>query len=593
MLPKLSPDGSKLCALTRFDDRHYALTLINLVTKQVQPVIKADALTTLNYWWKSDWLLVAVLEGDGGRRIYQTVDLKNGKVFGLEDLETYARFQFVSDLPDDPEQMLFRATNVGGPEILKVNLRTGHATNVEAVPAYVENWCINRSGEALGGYGYDPMKERWFIIWRPAMGAKWQHLDAPPKKVPDVLPFTVGPDQHKLIALDFSHNPTGSISYFDPTSGKTEQMFAPAEMEPTRFLTRGDAPQIVAAEFESDRSTLRFFDPELEKIDQWIEAAMPGTLRAFQSFSHDQSKALIYAETDRNAGVYCLADLATKKVAVLRSSMSGLNPSAMANSRHFNFSTSDHLKISGRITLPPGVERPPLVLLTGSTLTGPRSSLGFDCEAQFFAGRGYACARIDHRGTAGFGRSFAEAGDFQVTTGIVRDLSEGTEWLARQGWIDGKRVAVLGEHWGGLIAFQLAAKPGFARALVNIETPMNTENWYVNTFMTSLLDPEQFIESKGGIKVLYDYKKAVDPIAVVEKLQAPSFHYYSKFENGENVEIRAAEAHKLEAALKKHGTPFEISYADPVSRKTSVQTTDWRQTASCYEAIATFLAKNL
>ncbi|OYV00899.1 MAG: hypothetical protein CFE26_23470, partial [Verrucomicrobiales bacterium VVV1] len=99
-LPKLSPDGTKLCALTRFDDRHYALTLIGLTSKQTTTIIKAPELTVLNYWWKSDDLLLAMIEGEGGRRLFQTVDLKNGQLRALDSFEVYGRIEFVSDLPD-------------------------------------------------------------------------------------------------------------------------------------------------------------------------------------------------------------------------------------------------------------------------------------------------------------------------------------------------------------------------------------------------------------------------------------------------------------------------------------------------------------
>lgn len=592
-LPSLSPDGSKLCALTRFDDRHYALTLISLTSKQVTTLIKADELTVVSYWWKSDDLLLAMIEGEGGRRLFQTVDLKSGKLRALDSLEVYWGIEFVSDLPDDPEQMLFRLATGSALEVKKINLRTGRETAVESAPANITEWCINRTGDALAGYGFDPDKERWFIIWRTSVGAKWQRRESPYRQPLMIVPIAVAPDQQRIIAIDYTHSPTGSVGYLDPATGGTQELFAPAEIEPSRHLTWGDHRQVVAVAYDGSKSTVRYFDPEVGRAHEWLEAALPGTRRTTVSVSRDQSKALIYAETDRTAGMYCLADFNTKKVAVLRSSMSGLNPASLAPSRFFRFSSSDDLPITGRITLPAGVAQPPLVLFIGPALQGPRSEAAFNPVAQFLASRGYATARIDHRGTQGFSRTFSAAGDLQSGTGTVRDYTAAKAWLAAQGWIDPDRVAVIGDHLGGFVAFQLATLPGFARALVNLETPTDAHEWSIGMFITSPRHPQEVLDEIGGTKAFYSYRELVSPFKVAGKLTTPSFHYYSKFENGTDRSSRALESRGLEASLKKLGKPFEFISAEPVSRKTSVQTTDWRQTVQCYEAIAAFLGKEL
>ncbi|MDP3073876.1 MAG: prolyl oligopeptidase family serine peptidase [Opitutaceae bacterium] len=593
MLPKLSPDGSKLCALTRFDDRHYALTLINLASKQAKTVVRAEELTVINYWWKGDDLLLAMLEGEGGRRIFRSVDLKNDKLHPLDNLEVYRLIEFMADLPDDPEQMLFRLTPAGAPEVMKVNLRTGRETAVEAAPADILSWCLNRAGEALAGYGYDGGKERWFIVWRTTAGGKWQRRDSPRQQPLDVVPIAVAPDGRRILALDYTRGATGSIGYLDPATGRTEELFTAAEIEPSRLLTWGDNPQVLGVSYDGSQSTVRYFDPEFGRAQAWIEAALPGTRWTVSSVSRDQSKAVIYAETDRTAGVFCLADFNTKKISVLRSSLSGLAPSSLAASRFFTFPSSDNLTITGRITLPSGITKPPLILFIGPDLNGPRSEPALDRLAQFFARRGYAFARIDQRGTHGFGRTFAEAGDYQFATGMVHDFTAAKAWLAAQGWIDPERVAVVGARAGGFVAFQLALTPGFARVLVNLETPTHAHEWPLSIFLTSQRDPEEVLKTIGGTKAFVAHKNNANPLNLLGKLTTASFHYYSEFRNGVDLTPRTPDARTLEGPLKKLGKPFEVISAKPISRKISVQTTDWRQTAECYEAVAAFLARQL
>jgi dienelactone hydrolase len=445
----------------------------------------------------------------------------------------------------------------------------------------------------LAGYGYDADRERWYMIWRPSVGAKWQRRDSPARQPPDVVPIAVAPDQQRIIALDYTRSPTGSVGYFDPSTGRTTELFPAADIEPTRYLNWGDDPQVLAVAYDGHKSVVRFFDEERGRSLEWIEAALPGTRRMFSSVSRNQTKVLLYAETDRTAGVFCLADLTAKKVTVLRSSMNGLNPASLAPSRFIRFPSSDDLMLTGRITLPAGVAQPPLIFFIGPDLHGPPSAATFDPVAQFFASRGYATARIDHRGTRGFGRTFSAAGDVQAATGMVRDFTAAKAWLAAQGWIDPERVAVVGDHLGGFVAFPLAAQPGFARVLVNLDTPTDAHAWPVNLFITSLRHPEEVLAQIGGSKGLYDYRELVDPVKVAARLTTASFHYYAQFRNGVDLTTPALEARRLEAPLKRLGKPFEFVSPEPTSRKISVQTTDWRQTAQCYESVAKFLAQQL
>ncbi|MGH9294591.1 MAG: CocE/NonD family hydrolase, partial [Acidimicrobiales bacterium] len=80
----------------------------------------------------------------------------------------------------------------------------------------------------------------------------------------------------------------------------------------------------------------------------------------------------------------------------------------------------------------------------------------------WFAARGYACARVDLRGTGN-------------STGIITDeyseaeLCDGEEliaWLAAQPWCDGA-VGMTGISWGGFNSLQLAARrPPALRAII-------------------------------------------------------------------------------------------------------------------------------
>lgn len=454
---QLSPDGSKMCALTLFDDRHYALIMTELPSKRSKTLVRTGDISVLSFWWKSDDLLLVLIEDDAGVRRFQTLDLRAGKVNDLVELTAYQELQLENELPDEPEAMLFRAIYYNGNtnDIIRVNLRTGDVKKVVEDPGGIFYWLTNRKGEALAGWGQ--LVDQPFLLWRKQAADKWQRIDFPKKKLTDYLPFRLAPDQQRLIIQDFRGSSTARLCYFDPATGATEEIEPPGAIDPDQYQYWGRAKEIAAIVYNGNPRHMRFLNADAEAAYQWLSKALPDTDINFESFSRDNSLALVYAHNSRTPGVFCLVNFTTKKISALGISYPAVNPLKCAPTRPFGFTTSDGLKITGSVTLPAGVEKPPVVLIVGPNINGPIAGNVFSRVDQYFASRGYATVRINQRGTEKLGRDFAFAGDFQIATGMVRDLAEGLHWLDTQGWVDVKRTALFGESWGGLIAFQLAA----------------------------------------------------------------------------------------------------------------------------------------
>ncbi len=91
----------------------------------------------------------------------------------------------------------------------------------------------------------------------------------------------------------------------------------------------------------------------------------------------------------------------------------------------------------------------------------------------YLAGHGYACVRVDLRGSG-------------ESDGVLRDeyleqeLADGEaviDWIARQPWCDGQ-VAMMGISWGGFNALQLAARR--PKALKTVITLSSTDDRYAD-----------------------------------------------------------------------------------------------------------------
>ena len=89
----------------------------------------------------------------------------------------------------------------------------------------------------------------------------------------------------------------------------------------------------------------------------------------------------------------------------------------------------------------------------------------------YFAGHGYACVRLDIRGT---GDSEGLIDD-EYTVQEQLDGYEAIAWLAKQSWCDGQ-VAMIGISWGGFNGLQIAARQ--PPALKTIITVGSTDDRY-------------------------------------------------------------------------------------------------------------------
>ncbi|MFI2809803.1 MULTISPECIES: CocE/NonD family hydrolase [Microbulbifer] len=91
----------------------------------------------------------------------------------------------------------------------------------------------------------------------------------------------------------------------------------------------------------------------------------------------------------------------------------------------------------------------------------------------YYAGHGYACVRVDLRGS---GESSGVMID-QYREQELSDAVEAIDWIARQPWCDGS-VGMQGISWGGFNALQVAARrPGPLRAIVSC---CSTDDLYVD-----------------------------------------------------------------------------------------------------------------
>lgn len=148
-------------------------------------------------------------------------------------------------------------------------------------------------------------------------------------------------------------------------------------------------------------------------------------------------------------------------------------PCAIETTEHLEIPLADGHSLAARLWQPHDADRRPVPAILEylpyrkRDLTRARDDMIYP----YLAGHGYACLRIDMRGSG-------------EADGVLRDqyreqeLDDGLqaiEWIARQAWCDGN-VGMMGISWGGFNALQIAARrPDALKAII---TSCSTDDLY-------------------------------------------------------------------------------------------------------------------
>jgi dipeptidyl aminopeptidase/acylaminoacyl peptidase len=122
----------------------------------------------------------------------------------------------------------------------------------------------------------------------------------------------------------------------------------------------------------------------------------------------------------------------------------------MATTRPIQYKSRDGLTINGYLTLPKGRDPKNLPVVINPH-GGPwaRDRWGFNREAQMLANRGYAVLQMNFRGSTGYGKEFWLKGQKQWGKAMQDDITDGVNWLIKEGIADPKKVAIYGGSYGG------------------------------------------------------------------------------------------------------------------------------------------------
>jgi dipeptidyl aminopeptidase/acylaminoacyl peptidase len=192
----------------------------------------------------------------------------------------------------------------------------------------------------------------------------------------------------------------------------------------------------------------------------------------------------------------------------------------------------------------PDGERPPLIVLSHGGPTA-QTEPALDLRTQYWTSRGFAVVDVNYGGSTGYGRAYRELLRGQWGVVDLEDCTEAALYLAREGEVDDKRLAIRGGSAGGYttlcaLVFTDEFHAGASYfGVADIEALMSDTHKFESRYEEGLVPPDKARERS--------------PIHFVDRISAPLI----VFQGLDDPVVPPAQAELIVAALRERGIEHE------------------------------------
>ena len=554
----LSQDGKYLSWLAPYKTR-LNVFVRPLAGGKARRITSETARDLSGYFWKGDRILY---EKDfGGDENFHLVSIGlDGK--GLRDLTPGEKLtaQVVDDLPDDDQHLLV-SHNRRDPQVFdvfRINVKTGEERLVAQNPGNITGWLTDHAGRLRVAMATDGVTSS--LLYRASEQEPFKTILTTSFKETVAPLFFTFDDQRLYVASNRGRDKT-AIFEFDPVTAKEGKLlFEHPEVDVEGLSYSRKRKVLTRISYTTWKDQRVFLDADTEAMYKAVEAKLPGYEVAFTAATKAEDKFIVVTYNDRTQGKRYLYDRASGKLDYLAEVAPWLKEQDLAEMKPVSYTSRDGLTINGYLTLPKGVAPSKLPVVVNPH-GGPwaRDSWGYNAEAQFLANRGFAVFQPNFRGSTGYGRKFWEASFKQWGRSMQDDVSDGVQWLVKQGIADPKRIAIYGGSYGGYSALAGAAfTPDLYAAVVdyvgvsNLFTFMETIPPYWKPFLAMM---HEMVGDPVQDKALLT---EFSPAFHVDRIRAPLFIA----QGANDPRVNKAESDQVVAALKKRGVTVEYLVKD-------------------------------
>ena len=582
----LSPNGEYLAFMQPWESR-LNVFVENIRSGQTTRVTGAKERDISGYAWKGDDRLVYIQDtgGDENYRLFAVgIDGSNPK-----DLTPFEKVRalIIDRLERNPNEILISLNKRDARifDVYRVNVNSGEMRMIAENPGNYTGWATDWDGQLRIATTTDGVSST--LLFRNSEGEKFAPIITTSFK-DTISPLLFTRDNKQLYVATNLGRDKMAIFKYDPENKKElEKIFEHPEVDVTNLLSSRKRRVITGVSYVTDKTHYFFIDKKRADLQKDLERRLPGFEVRLAGCNNDEDKCLVRTFTDRSLGAYYFYDLISKDFRKLADVSPWLNEQDLVPMRPIKYQSRDGLTINGYLTLPKGEAARNLPVVVNPH-GGPwyRDQWGYNPEVQFLANRGYAVLQVNFRGSTGYGRKFWQASFKQWGKAMQDDITDGVQWLIKQGIADPKRVAIYGGSYGGYATLAgLTFTPDLYAAGVDYVGVSN-----IFTFMKSIPPYwrpylEMLYEMVGHPEKDKDLLTAASPVFHSQNIKVPLLIA----QGANDPRVNKAESDQMVAALKARG--IEVPYIVKANEGHGFANEENR--FDFYRAMEEFLGKHL
>lgn len=582
----LSPNGEYLAFMQPWE-RRLNVFVQKIGSDTAVRVTSAKERDIAGFGWKGNSRLVFVQDkgGDENFHLYAVgVDGSN-----LKDLTPFEKVQaqIIDELAENDNELLV-GLNKRVPQIFdvyRINVNTGEMQMVAENPGNITSWRTDWAGKLRAANATDGVNNT--LLYRRTEAEKFTPvLTTSFKEAVSPLLFTFD-NQHVYLATNVGRDKTAIVKYDIENKKELEKVFEHAEADVTNLMVSKKRKVITGVSYNTEKVHYHFFDKQREALQQDLEKRLPGYEVRVAGSDKEEEKYLVRTFSDRSLGAYYFYDRRNREFKKLADVSPWIKEDELAEMKPITYQTRDGLTIHGYLTLPKGMTPKNLPVVVNPH-GGPwfRDSWGYNPEVQFLANRGYAVLQVNFRGSTGYGRKFWESSFKQWGKTMQNDITDGVQWLIKQGVADPKRVGIYGGSYGGYATLAaLTFTPDLYACGVdyvgvsNLFTFMKSIPPYWKPFL------EMLYEMVGHPEKDQALLREASPVFHVDKIKVPLLIA----QGANDPRVNKNESDQIVAALKAKG--IEVPYMVKDNEGHGFANEENR--FDFYRAMEEFLAKHL
>ena len=195
--------------------------------------------------------------------------------------------------------------------------------------------------------------------------------------------------------------------------------------------------------------------------------------------------------------------------------------------------------------LPRNGQHPAIVLVHGGPTAQTVNS--FNRFVQHVANEGYIVIAPNYRGSTGYGKEFQQANLFDMGGGDLQDVLAAADWIKLSGYVDPKKVVIMGGSYGGYMSMMAVTKaPDVWAAGVPI---VPFVNYFTEIENEDPVLREMDIATMGDPEKNKDLLRDRSPIFFVDQIKAPLL----LLAGGNDPRCPKSEAQQVVDAIKRRG----------------------------------------